>query len=272
MVLALDNPCSSKQLLGALGVNTGARSLPKSSCHPFQGSAVEMQAACGRWLQNCPRHTESAAVRAAQQCQKCADCSAHRHHIPFSCSFPISTRHWRSTRHSHQGKQWQRREHLLGDTRDSPFSSTNTQSKGCFWQLTGQQLEECSHVRSAAEEQVMLQWHRLLAPRSQATTDNSASCWHRANRLGPEGIRTRLRRWPAIILPSTLETWGRAMPPWLIPEPSAGPGTSIHVSQSTDEICPAHSDGLFPLQFMISWKQIPSWHSKTSHHKKQSGV
>lgn len=34
----------------------------------------------------------------------------------------------------------------------------------------------------------------------------------------------------AIILPSILGTWGRAMPPWFMPEPSAGPGSNIHVS------------------------------------------
>lgn len=105
MVLALDNQCSSKQ--GALGMNTGAGPLPKNICHPFWG------AECSRFSngdagttcqmasvpQNCPRHPESAGIKAAHQSQcseqKCAGCSAQGHHVPFSCCLPTSTRHCR---------------------------------------------------------------------------------------------------------------------------------------------------------------------------------
>lgn len=109
--------------------------------------------------------------------QECAGCSAQGRHVPFSCCLPISSRHCRSTRHCHQGEQGQRGEHCAGDTRDSslsPIRAAPGSLQDSNWNsaLTG--------GVQPGKEQVVLQWHRisiqLLAPRSQATTDNSASC------------------------------------------------------------------------------------------------
>lgn len=179
MILTLDSHCSSKQLLGALGINTGAGHCQKAEFILSEEAPKLSSGDAGSIFQMASR-----AVPATQKLlepgqpislseQQCAGCSAWGHH-----GDTMGTSHTLLLLPPCEPQALQERPHWGSSVLGVPGtlkSASNTHSKGGLWKFRWYWESALPWGVQPGEEQVVLQWHRT-----------PASCWHPD--FGPQQI------------------------------------------------------------------------------------